>query len=72
MAKAKKETKAKEEVVEEVKEETNESLETEVTESNIVEAGVIDDEAPQPIERQTPFGVEVWDPIEKRTVLKDA
>lgn len=30
------------------------------------------DEAPQPIERQTPFGVEVWDPIEKRTVLKDA
>ena len=30
------------------------------------------DEAPQTIERQTPFGVEVWDPIEKRTVLKDA
>lgn len=30
------------------------------------------DEAPQAIERQTPFGVEVWDPIEKRTVLKDA
>ncbi|NSM89523.1 hypothetical protein HRE55_03080 [Enterococcus faecalis] len=30
------------------------------------------DEAPQAIERQTPFGVEVWYPIEKRTVLKDA
>ncbi|MFG5465752.1 hypothetical protein ACFJZL_08100 [Enterococcus faecalis] len=30
------------------------------------------DEAPQSIERQTPFGVEVWNPIEKRTVLKDA
>jgi|GEM_PF-1975171 len=24
-----------------------------------------------PIERRTPFGTEVWDPIEKRTVLKN-
>ncbi|MBO0467921.1 hypothetical protein JZO73_10300 [Enterococcus plantarum] len=25
----------------------------------------------EPIKRQTPFGTEVWDPIEKRTVLKN-
>lgn len=30
------------------------------------------DQTVQSIERQTPFGVEVWNPIEKRTVLKDA
>ncbi|EKR9260459.1 hypothetical protein ACFJXH_13350 [Enterococcus faecalis] len=64
--------KAKKEEVQETKAAKKKPAVKEVEQPDDVEVTEEPVEAPQAIERQTPFGVEVWDPIEKRTVLKDA
>ncbi|PZL74093.1 hypothetical protein CI088_07810 [Enterococcus plantarum] len=52
-----------------------EVVSTETNDEEIIESVVPNKEVlvptNNPIERQTPFGKEVWDPIEKRTVLKN-